>query len=105
MTHMGKQALVGPRAQLSGPLLCLGNMWAQSWNNIYDMVVPFPGKPSLDVTSAMVQKVSSSQAAGGRDNKRETDKRGGEGRGCGRGTRQLSLLRCQPPHPGLPWRV
>lgn len=43
---------------LRGPIPAhlLGNMWAQSWNNIYDMVVPFPGKPSLDVTSAMVQK-------------------------------------------------
>lgn len=80
MTHMGKQALVGPRAQLSGPLLCLGNMWAQSWNNIYDMVVPFPGKPSLDVTSAMVQKVSSSQAAGGGTTRgRQTSGEGKEG--------------------------
>lgn len=33
-------------------------MWAQSWDNLYDMVVPFPNKPSLDVTSTMVKKVS-----------------------------------------------
>ncbi|XP_023569948.1 angiotensin-converting enzyme isoform X1 [Octodon degus] len=37
-------------------LLLLGNMWAQSWDNIYDMVVPFPDKPNLDVTSTMVEK-------------------------------------------------
>lgn len=37
----------------------LGDMWAQSWENIYDMVVPFPDKPNLDVTSTMLQQVSS----------------------------------------------
>ncbi|XP_046530239.1 angiotensin-converting enzyme isoform X2 [Equus quagga] len=43
---------------LRGPIPAhlLGDMWAQSWDNIYDMVVPFPDKPNLDVTSAMVQK-------------------------------------------------
>ncbi|XP_064127021.1 angiotensin-converting enzyme isoform X1 [Loxodonta africana] len=43
---------------LRGPIPAhlLGNMWAQSWENIYDMVVPFPDKPNLDVTSTMVQK-------------------------------------------------
>ncbi|XP_042639493.1 angiotensin-converting enzyme [Orycteropus afer afer] len=43
---------------LRGPIPAhlLGNMWAQSWENIYDMVVPFPDKPNLDVTNAMVQK-------------------------------------------------
>ena len=50
--------LAGLGAKLSAPLLCLGNMWAQSWENVYDMVVPFPDKPNLDVTSTMVQKVS-----------------------------------------------
>ncbi|XP_075846496.1 angiotensin-converting enzyme [Microtus pennsylvanicus] len=43
---------------LRGPIPAhlLGDMWAQSWENIYDMVVPFPNKPNLDVTSTMVQK-------------------------------------------------
>uniref|UniRef100_A0A8D2AN39 Angiotensin-converting enzyme n=1 Tax=Sciurus vulgaris TaxID=55149 RepID=A0A8D2AN39_SCIVU len=43
---------------LRGPIPAhlLGNMWAQNWENIYDMVVPFPDKPNLDVTSTMVQK-------------------------------------------------
>ena len=29
----------------------LGNMWAQSWDNIYDLVEPYKNKSSLDVTS------------------------------------------------------
>ncbi|XP_045155513.1 angiotensin-converting enzyme [Echinops telfairi] len=43
---------------LRGPIPAhlLGDMWAQSWENIYDMVVPFPDKPNLDVTSTMEQK-------------------------------------------------
>ncbi|KAF7480676.1 angiotensin-converting enzyme [Marmota monax] len=43
---------------LRGPIPAhlLGDMWAQSWENIYDVVVPFPDKPSLDVTNTMVQK-------------------------------------------------
>lgn len=44
--------------QARAPLLYLGDMWAQSWENIYDMVVPFPDKPNLDVTSTMLQQVS-----------------------------------------------
>jgi peptidyl-dipeptidase A len=31
----------------------LGNMWAQEWNNVYDLVVPYPGEPSFDVTKAL----------------------------------------------------
>lgn len=34
-------------------------MWAQQWNNIYDLVVPFPGKESVDVTDEMVKQVHS----------------------------------------------
>ena len=29
------------------PAHLLGNMWAQSWVNIYDLVVPFPGKQQI----------------------------------------------------------
>lgn len=32
-------------------------MWAQQWNNIYDLMIPYPEKPNLDVTSTMVQQV------------------------------------------------
>lgn len=59
MPGLGKQALAGQGAAFSSSPLCLGDMWAQSWDNIYDMVVPFPDKPNLDVTTTMVQKVSS----------------------------------------------
>lgn len=33
-------------------------MWAQTWNNIYDMMIPFPGKASMDVTEEMIHQVS-----------------------------------------------
>lgn len=35
------------------PAHLLGNMWAQSWVNIYDLVEPYKNKPSLDVTANM----------------------------------------------------
>ncbi|XP_063216925.1 angiotensin-converting enzyme-like isoform X2 [Bacillus rossius redtenbacheri] len=38
------------------PAHLLGNMWAQSWSNIYDLVVPFPNATSVDVTSALKEK-------------------------------------------------
>ena len=34
-----------------------GNMWAQSWSNIYDLVVPFPSAPRMDATEAMIKQV------------------------------------------------
>lgn len=34
-----------------------GNMWAQTWSNIYDLVVPFPSAPKLDATEAMIKQV------------------------------------------------
>ncbi|XP_075631437.1 angiotensin-converting enzyme [Balearica regulorum gibbericeps] len=49
----------GPKyINLKGPIPAhlLGNMWAQQWNNIYDLMVPYPEKPNLDVTSTMVQQ-------------------------------------------------
>ncbi|KAI9554639.1 hypothetical protein GHT06_019912 [Daphnia sinensis] len=35
------------------PAHLLGNMWAQAWANINDLVTPFPGKMSVDVTPEM----------------------------------------------------
>ncbi|XP_057569833.1 angiotensin-converting enzyme-like protein Ace3 [Hippopotamus amphibius kiboko] len=35
------------------PAHILGNMWAQSWVNILDLVLPFPEKPPEDVTKIM----------------------------------------------------
>jgi peptidyl-dipeptidase A len=37
------------------PAHLLGNMWAQDWQNLYPMLEPFPGEPSLDVTQALVK--------------------------------------------------
>ncbi|XP_056404141.1 angiotensin-converting enzyme isoform X2 [Hyla sarda] len=43
---------------LKGPIPAhlLGNMWSQQWNNIYDMMIPFPNKTNVDVTNTMVAK-------------------------------------------------
>ncbi|XP_018410702.1 PREDICTED: angiotensin-converting enzyme isoform X3 [Nanorana parkeri] len=43
---------------LQGPIPAhlLGNMWSQTWNNIYDMMIPFPDKTNVDVTSTMREK-------------------------------------------------
>jgi peptidyl-dipeptidase A len=36
------------------PAHLLGNMWAQSWDNLYADLEPFKGQPSQDVTGALV---------------------------------------------------
>uniref|UniRef100_A0A8C6WKM3 Angiotensin-converting enzyme n=1 Tax=Neogobius melanostomus TaxID=47308 RepID=A0A8C6WKM3_9GOBI len=49
----------GPKyINLKGPIPAhlLGNMWSQTWNNIYNMMIPFPNKPNLDVTEEMVRQ-------------------------------------------------
>jgi peptidyl-dipeptidase A len=38
------------------PAHLTGNMWAQSWENLYPMLEPHPGQPSLDVTKALRDK-------------------------------------------------
>uniref|UniRef100_A0A7N4V350 Angiotensin-converting enzyme n=2 Tax=Sarcophilus harrisii TaxID=9305 RepID=A0A7N4V350_SARHA len=40
---------------LRGPIPAhlLGNMWAQSWTNIIDLVIPFPSSTQMDATMAM----------------------------------------------------
>jgi peptidyl-dipeptidase A len=38
------------------PAHLLGNMWAQEWGNIYDLVEPYKGQPSLDVTRRLQAK-------------------------------------------------
>lgn len=35
----------------------LGNMWGQSWANVFDIVVPFKNKTLIDVTRAMQEQV------------------------------------------------
>ncbi len=35
------------------PAHLFGNMWAQRWNNIYDLLEPYPGVSNLDVTASL----------------------------------------------------
>lgn len=49
----------GPKyINLRGPIPAhlLGNMWAQTWSNVYGLMIPFPDKPNLDVTHKMVEQ-------------------------------------------------
>lgn len=32
-------------------------MWGQSWENILDLTIPYPGKNYLDVTPQMIKQV------------------------------------------------
>lgn len=34
-----------------------GDMWGQSWSNVLDVTIPYPGKNFLDVTTEMVEQV------------------------------------------------
>ena len=38
------------------PAHLFGNMWAQQWNNIYDLLEPYPGVSDLDVTRELVKQ-------------------------------------------------
>lgn len=51
--HYGDD-LVDPRGLI--PAHLLGNMWAQEWSNIYELVAPYPGVGDLDVTAALQRK-------------------------------------------------
>ena len=48
------KAIVDPAAPI--PAHLLGNMWGQDWSNIYPLVEPFKGQPSLDVTKKIKAK-------------------------------------------------
>ena len=39
------------------PAHLLGNMWAQEWNNIYPIVVPYPDAPNLDPSPKIAEKL------------------------------------------------
>jgi peptidyl-dipeptidase A len=43
------------------PAHLLGNMWSQTWSNIYDLLEPYPGVADLDVTAALVEQEFSPQ--------------------------------------------
>lgn len=38
------------------PAHLLGNMWAQTWGNVYDITMPFPGKTAPDVTAELIRQ-------------------------------------------------
>uniref|UniRef100_A0A8C2WBB9 Angiotensin-converting enzyme n=1 Tax=Cyclopterus lumpus TaxID=8103 RepID=A0A8C2WBB9_CYCLU len=38
------------------PAHLLGDMWGRFWTNLYPLSVPYPGKPDIDVSKAMVEK-------------------------------------------------
>jgi hypothetical protein len=33
-----------------------GNMWAQNWRSLADLVLPFPAKPKVDASSEMLRQ-------------------------------------------------
>lgn len=35
---------------------CLGNMWAQTWQNIFDIVVPYPNAEESDGNVALIKQ-------------------------------------------------
>ncbi|EDW02930.1 GH10960 [Drosophila grimshawi] len=43
------------------PMHLLGNMWAQSWNDVIDLFTPYPEKPFVDVKSEMERQEYSVQ--------------------------------------------
>jgi peptidyl-dipeptidase A len=38
------------------PAQLLGNMWAQQWNKVYDLLEPYPGASDLDTDAALVKQ-------------------------------------------------
>ncbi|XP_067441576.1 angiotensin-converting enzyme 2 [Thunnus thynnus] len=38
------------------PAHLLGDMWGRFWNNLYPLSIPYPDKPDIDVSKAMVDK-------------------------------------------------
>ncbi|XP_053212228.1 angiotensin-converting enzyme-like [Panonychus citri] len=38
------------------PAHILGNMWGQSWSSLRDILIPFPDKPSVDITDNLIAK-------------------------------------------------
>jgi hypothetical protein len=54
-SEVGREKKTLPSTTLK--IKSVGNMWAQSWEHIYPLVVPFPEKASIDVTEQMKQQV------------------------------------------------
>ena len=43
------------------PAHLLGNMWSQTWSNIYDLLQPYPNAADLDVTATLIEEDYSPQ--------------------------------------------
>jgi peptidyl-dipeptidase A len=48
------EKVVDPKGPI--PAHLLGNMWAQEWTNVYPLMEPYAGQPSIDVTAALKKK-------------------------------------------------
>eukprot|EP00057_Strongylocentrotus_purpuratus_P002482 XP_003724613.1 PREDICTED: angiotensin-converting enzyme isoform X4 [Strongylocentrotus purpuratus] len=48
----------GEYINLRGPIPAhiFGNMWAQSWLQLLDLCIPYPNKPSVDITPVLIEK-------------------------------------------------
>ena len=56
-TRLEKQ--YGARGQTDGGMLpahLLGNLWQQDWGNLWDLLQPYPGAGSLDISDALQQQ-------------------------------------------------
>lgn len=53
LTEVYRNHGMDPRGPI--PAHILGNMWAQDWVNIYDLVTPYPEVESIDVTSSLLR--------------------------------------------------
>ena len=45
------------------PAHLLGNMWAQEWGNIYDIVAPASAPPTYDLEAALRRQIPNSNSA------------------------------------------
>jgi peptidyl-dipeptidase A len=45
------------------PAHLLGNMWQQDWGNLWDVLAPYPGAGSLDITSALQEQYQQAYAS------------------------------------------
>lgn len=55
-TRSKLEARYGARGQIDGGLLpaqLMGNMWAQDWSNLWDLLQPYPDAGGLDITAAL----------------------------------------------------
>jgi peptidyl-dipeptidase A len=57
-----KYGAVANRADGMIPSHLLGNMWAQEWGNIYDLVAPTSAPPTYDIETALKQQIANASS-------------------------------------------